>query len=141
MPIPTHYRQDGPAGITPPNPDNDVGTIGHITKRRGMKTAYTSVSEKIDAIRHFSGVLYSTEPDVIIADGHPFQGHIELLDELRLAIHQATRADRLLAQRAFQYAERAKEALVKWRFDLSRVEPKERIGWCWARVQPYFTRI
>ena len=42
----THYRKDGPGGLTAPNPDAVKDVVAHITKHRGMKTVYTSVSEE-----------------------------------------------------------------------------------------------
>lgn len=138
MPIPTHYRKDSPNGITPPNPDNVVSLVEHITKHRGQKTHFTSVSEKADAVKHFSGTLYSTEPESITADTHSFQTHSEVRDELRGLIQTSKRGDKVLAQRALQYAEKAHEAVISWQFDLSRVDRKDRINWCGSRIQAYF---
>jgi len=53
-----HYRRDrlkSKGGITPPNPDAPRDLISHITKHRGEKTPYTSVSEDKNAIDHFDG--------------------------------------------------------------------------------------
>jgi hypothetical protein len=57
----THYRKDHPRGITAPNPDAEKDIVSHITKHRGMKTPFTSVSEDEQAIRHFSGGDLYTE--------------------------------------------------------------------------------
>lgn len=141
MPIPVHYRKDSPNGITPPNPDSDVDLIAHITKHRGMKTPFTSVSERAQCLKNFSGDLYSTEPDVIVGGGHRFQSHPEVIDEIRAAIHELRRGERVLAQRAFQYAERAREAVVIWQFHLDGVERKDRISWCATHIQQYFQRV
>jgi len=54
----THFRKDSSNGITPPNPDARVSYVDHVTKARGKRTQFTSVSEAADAIRHFAGDLY-----------------------------------------------------------------------------------
>lgn len=141
MPFQLHFRKDSPAGITPPNLDSDVDMIGHMTKHRGMRTPFTSVSERAESVRHFSGELYSVQPDSVIADGHGFHPHGGVIEQLRAAVHASQRAERTLAQRAFQYAERSREALIEWHFAIDRVERKDRITWCGNQIQKYFTRV
>jgi hypothetical protein len=136
-----HYRKDNPNGITAPNPDGNRNIVEHITKHRGMKTPYTSVSEDPNAIRHFSGELYKTDPDNVIADGHNFKSHSDVTDELRSIIQTSARSERILANRAFQYAKRAKEALIDWQFSLDNIRKKHRISWCYNQIQKYFQRV
>ena len=136
-----HYRKDNPNGVTAPNPDGDRDIVAHITKHRGMKTPYTSVSEDQNAIRHFSGELYKTDSDDIVAGGHVFKNHSEVVDELTSIIQTSARAERILAGRAFQYVKRAKEALIDWRFLLDNVKKKDRISWCYSHIQKYFQRV
>lgn len=136
-----HYRKDNPNGITPPNPDGNKNLVEHITKHRGMKTPYTSVSEDPNAIKHFSGELYKTDPDNVIADGHNFKSHSDVIDELRSIIQTSAMSERILANRAFQYAKRAKEALIDWQFSLDNIKKKDRISWCYNHIQKYFQRV
>lgn len=137
----THYRKDNPKGITPPDPDGDKDIVAHITKHRGMKTPYTSVSEDQNSINHFSGILYKTEPNQIIGDKHKFKAHSELMDELRSIMATSSRKEKIYAQRAFMLASRAKEALVEWEFILNKVKKKDRINWCYYHIQKYFRRV
>lgn len=123
-----HYRKDNPKGITPPNPDGPKDLISHITKHRGEKTPYTSVSEDKNAISHFSGELYKTDSAEIIQDGHHFITHLELTEQIQKIIQSSQRAEKVLASRAFQYVARAKEALIDWQFNLERIERKERVN-------------
>ena len=120
--LPLHYRKDSPHGITPPNLDVDPDIIQHITKHRGLKTPYTSVSESPDAIQHFKGILYTTQPDRIVDDGHIFIGHANLIHHLRSLNQASDRGTRVLAVRALQLSTRAREALVQWEFSLERFE-------------------
>lgn len=135
-----HFRKDSAAGITAPNLDSNVDIIGHITKHRGQKTPFTSVSEKVECVKHFDGELYCTEPDTIVADGHDFRRHATVLEQIRSAIQTGRRAEKVLAQRAFQDAERAREAIIGWRFNIDRIDRKDRISWCYANIQRYFRR-
>lgn len=139
--LPSHYRKDSPHGITPPNPDADPDIIQHITKYRGQKTPYTSVSESLDAIKHFDGVAYSTQPTLITQDDHVFIHHTDLVNQLKLLNQASTRGERVLAVRALQLATRAKEALIQWKFELGTVKKKDRIGWCQRNIQKYFKKI
>lgn len=136
-----HYRRDSPKGVTAPNPDAARDIIQHITKHRGQKTPYTSVSEDAGAIGHFSGVMYETEPDDVERDSHEFIDHSNLTELLRAQLHGTNRGERVLAARALQLAARAKEALIDWRFALDGVARKDRVSWCYARIQKYFRRI
>ncbi len=136
----THFRKDSSNSITGPNPDGPDDLVAHITKHRGMKTAFTSVSADKNAIKHFSGVLYRTESDHIMRDDHIFISHPQLIEELRQKIQTSRRAERIIASRALQLAARAKEALIHWQFDLDRMDRKERMGWCYKQIQKYFQR-
>ncbi len=139
--ISTHYRKDHPKGITPPNPDAERDIVQHITKHRGLKTPYTSVSEDAQCIRHFEGSLYATEPEVILRDGHHFHAHSDIVKELTSLVQSSTRNERILAARALHLAARAKEALIDWQFDLTRINKKARITWCAQHIQSYFQKI
>lgn len=136
-----HYRKDSPRGITPPNPDAEHDIIQHITKYRGQKTPYTSVSESLDSIRHFDGVPYSIQPSLVTNDDHIFKSHADIVNELKLLNQSSSREQRVLATRALQLATRAKEALIQWNFDLEAVKKKDRIGWCQRNIQRYFKKI
>ena len=136
-----HYRKDNPNGITAPNPDGNRNIVEHISKHRGMKTPYTSVSENLNAIKHFSGELYKTDPVNVVADGHNFKSHPDVIDELRSIIQTSVKSERILANRAFQYAKRAKEALIDWQFSLDNIKRKDRISWCYDHIQKYFQRV
>jgi hypothetical protein len=136
-----HYRKDHPRGITPPNPDAGVDVVSHITKHRGMKTQFTSVSEDRDLIRHFSGALYATDSHDIIQDGHKFITHSDLIEHLRGIITSRKKKDRIIASRAFQMASRVKEAVIDWQFQSEMVERKHRITWCSNHIQRYFQKV
>jgi hypothetical protein len=135
-----HYRKDHKNGITAPNPEGQRDVIAHITKHRGMKTPYTSVSEDKNAIKHFSGVLYKTDIMKIKADAHCFITHAMLLNELQKNIQTTRRAEKILAERAYLLAQRAKEALIDWQFNLTAIRRTERIKFCYTHIQKYFTR-
>ena len=135
-----HYRNDNPNGITGPNPDGERDKIAHITKHRGMKTPYTSVSEERNAIQHFEGETYQVEPNDLITDNHVFIWHTDLVNELQESVRVTKRADRLTAQRALILAQRAREALIDWQFNLSAIERKNRITYCYSNIQQYFKR-
>ena len=113
-----HYRNDNPKGITAPNPDGDRSIIAHITKHRGMKTPYTSVSEDRNAIQHFDGETYQVESDSVIMDNHVFTKHADLLSELQQSVRATKRAEKVAASRAFMLAQRAKEAHLGTRIAL-----------------------
>ena len=107
---------------------------------RGKRTQFTSVSESDDAIKHFSGELYRCSQTQITGDGHTFVEHSSLVDSLREEILRSRRGDKIKAERALQYATRAREALIDWQFDFRRVLRKDRITRCGTQIQPYFTR-
>ena len=136
-----HYRNDNPKGITPPNPDADRDKVAHITKHRGMKTPYTSVSEDKDCIQHFGGVTYQTVPEHIVSDHHECVSHPDLLSELQDLVRTSKRAEKIVASRAFMLAQRAKEALIEWQFDVASIERKNRITFCYKSIQQYFQRV
>jgi hypothetical protein len=133
-----HYRKDNPNGITAPNPELERNVIFHITKCRGMKTPYTSVSEDINAINHFDGVTYRTNSDDIRTDNHIFITHANLLQELQNVIRTAKRAEKVKAERAYMLAQRAREGLIDWQFCLDSIERKNRIAFCFTQIQKYF---
>lgn len=136
-----HYRNDNPKGITAPNPDGDRSKVAHITKHRGMKTPFTSVSEDRGSIQHFDGVTYQVDPKCLIVDQHEFVSHADLLAELEGLVRTSKRAEKVAASRAFMLAQRAKEALIDWRFDLNLIERKSRITFCHSKIQQYFNRV
>ncbi len=136
-----YYRKDSPKGITPPNPDGERDMVSHITKHRGMKTAYTSVSEDRNAIRHFSGELYKTDSSDIIQDNHIIINHQELTDRLKRLIQASQKEEKVMASRAFMLASRAKESLIDWQFRWESIDRKERINWCFLHIQKYFQRV
>ena len=135
-----HYRKDNPKGITAPNPDADRDIIQHITKHRGQKTPYTSVSEDSKSIRHIQGILYKVDSQDVQDDGHGFIFHSELIDQVRSVMQSSARADRVLATRAYQLATRAREALIDWQFELSGIAKKDKITWCYNHIQKYFDK-
>ncbi len=136
-----HYRNDNPKGITAPNPDAERNKVAHITKHRGMKTPYTSVSEDKNCIQHFDGVTYQTDPQHIISDNHEFVSHPDLLSELQELVRTSKRADKIVASRAFMLAQRAKEALIDWQFGVSSMDRKSRVTFCYNNIQKYFQRV
>ncbi|GAA4422411.1 hypothetical protein GCM10023155_06000 [Bremerella cremea] len=135
-----HFRKDSPNGITPPNPDVSVSPVDHITKARGKKTQYTSVSESEDSIRHFSGQCYRCESSEIVSEGHEVLLHADLLMLLRTTALGAQRAEKIKAERALQLATRAREALIDWKFDLKGVARKDRITHSASQIQKFFVR-
>ena len=138
-----HYRKDTSKGITPPNPNAEPDMIQHITKHRGQKTPYTSVSESPEAIKHFEGVLYETDPNMIISDNHVFISHTDLIVFLRSQSKSPDRKTKTLAARAYQLADRAREALVEWQFSsiFKGTAPKDQISLCRNQIQKYFQKV
>lgn len=136
-----YYRKDSPKGITPPNPDGTRDMVAHITKHRGMKTPYTSVSEDRNAVRHFSGELYKTDSSDIIRDNHIVITHYDLTEKLKGIIQASRKEEKVIASRAFMLACRAKESLIDWQFRLDSIDRKERINWCFLHIQKYFQRV
>ena len=136
-----HYRRDSAKGVTAPNPDADRDILQHITKYRGQKTPYTSVSEDSKAINHIDGVMYETDSDNVERDAHEFISHSHLTELLRAQLHGSTRGDRVLAARALQLATRAAEALIDWRFTVGGIARKDRVSWCYTQIQRYFRRV
>lgn len=136
-----HFRKDSKNGITAPNLDAEKDVVQHITKHRGMKTPFTSVSEDCSAITHFTGVLYKVESVAISGDGHRFKSHGDLISQLHGLRGAARRQERIVVDRAIMLAKRAKEALVEWEFDLSSIERKDHISFCHKQIQKYFSKV
>jgi hypothetical protein len=130
-----HYRRDNPNGITAPNPDAPKDKIAHITKYRGGRTPYTSVSEDKMAIEHFDGILYKAESDNIIRDNHIFHDHSSLMTYLKGIIQSSRKGDRVIAERALLLAKHAKEALIDWKFALESIDRNERMTYCYRKIQ------
>jgi hypothetical protein len=139
--VTAHYRNDNPKGITAPNPAGEKNKVAHITKHRGMKTPYTSVSEDQKCIQHFEGVTYQTDDQAIISDKHNFISHPDLLGELQALARTSKRADKIVASRAYMLAQRAREALIDWQFDVGSIDRKKRIAFCYHNIQRYFQRV
>ena len=136
-----HYRKDSNNGITSPNPDAPKDVLQHITKHRGMKTPYTSVSEDSNSIMHFDGVLYKTTSSIITVDGHDFKTHKQVLAHLQNIQLTAVRKEKILVNRAIANCSRAKEALVDWNFNLKSVDRKDHISVCYSLIQKYFSKV
>jgi hypothetical protein len=102
---------------------------------------YTSVSEDKDCIQHFGGVTYQTDPQDIISHNHVFVSHPDLLGELQELVRTSKRADKITASRAFMLAQRAKEALIDWQFDITSIDRNRRITFCYNNIQQYFKRV
>lgn len=136
------FRKDNPNGITAPNPDGNRDIIEHITKHRGQKTPYTSVSEDRGAINHFDGVMYTAETASICTDGHDVISHSDISTQLKTTIQSTTdKRERALASRAFMLATRAREALIDWQLNASTIPRKDRITHCFSQIQKYFNKV
>ena len=133
--MPKHFRKDNPNGITPPNPDVIVTYFDHITKRRGMKTCYTSVSEGEKFINHFDGCLYHTSASSIKIDGHEFIPHSNVIANLCQARATTDRHERIAIDRAILMASRAQEALIRWDLKNKNVQRKNRISQAQNQIQ------
>jgi len=139
--MPDFFRRDQEDGITPPNLADRSSYAEHIVHARGKRTRFTSLSIDPATIVEFGPQLWSLRQPDIYEGGHGVMGHEALLTALR----EATRASpdpvaREIASRALPRATQRREALVTWKFDVSRVPRKELSEWARPHVRPYFSR-
>ncbi|QEP43364.1 hypothetical protein D5085_09660 [Ectothiorhodospiraceae bacterium BW-2] len=86
-------------------------------------------------------MTYQTDDQVIISDDHCFISHPDLLSELQELVRTSKRADKIIASRAYMLAQRAKEALIDWQFDVGSIDRKKHITFCYNSIQRYFKRV
>jgi hypothetical protein len=135
-----YYRGDQRTGITAPDLARQCEFSDHIVRARGKRTPYTSVSLERHAIERFGECDYLLLRHLLNRDKHALVDHAELIRELRLAIRERKKADRLTTIQALRYARLRKEGLIVWKFDYEGVERKELITWTYQKVQEYFQR-
>jgi hypothetical protein len=138
---PDYFRGDQAAGTTAPDLSKDCTFAEHIVHARGKRTQFTSVSLDRTKIKDFGEVTYLYLRSGGAADGHSLVEHAALMAELRRVVHHEVKDERLRAIQALRYADRCKEGLVAWQFDISAVERKDLISWAYHKVQQYFRRV
>jgi hypothetical protein len=106
-----------------------------LVRARGKRTPYTSVSLERHAIERFGECDCLLLRHLLNRDKHALVDHAELIRELRLAIRERKKADRLTTIQALRYARLRKEGLIVWKFDYEGVERKELITWTYQKVQ------
>lgn len=95
-----YYRKDHPKGITPINPDFEKDVVEHITKARGTKTRYTSVSNSLLSIRWVNGVGYKVVTEKVLTDSHEILNYDYLLELLTKEFQDSARKKRILVNSA-----------------------------------------
>jgi hypothetical protein len=138
---PDYFRGDQTAGITAPDLSKDCTFAEHIVHARGKRTRFTSVSLDRTKIKDFGEVTYLYLRSDGAADGHSLVEHAALMAELRRVVQQEVKDERLRGIQALRYADRRKEGLVAWLFDITAVQRKDLITWAYDRVQRYFRRV
>jgi hypothetical protein len=139
--LPEYFRRDQTDGITPPNLTDESTYAEHIVHARGKRTRYTSLSIDPATIVEFGPQLWRLLQPKIQDGGHGVLGHDDLVTTLRAETRSSPDpAARELASRALPRTLRRREALVLWRFDVSRVPRKELSEWARPHVRPYFAR-
>ena len=138
--LPEYFRRDQTHGITAPDLSKDCAHAEPVVRSRGKRTKFTSVSLDRDKIDDFGPSLYVALRPNLSADGHLVVEHISLMASLRNAAATGEKADRLKALQAIRYAERRREGLIDWKFDISSVQRKDLIRWPFSKVQKYFQR-
>lgn len=136
-----YFRRDQRDGISPPDLSKQCSFAEHIVHARGKRTQYTSVSLDPEKIKDFGDTTYRLKRQKTETDGHIVIEHEFLLTELQRTIKEQDKAERVRAIQALRYATQRKEGLVKWQFEISRLERKEMIAWATTKVQTYFTKV
>lgn len=140
MPVNDDYFRRDQRKITPPKLDATCSFAEHIVRARGKRTSLTSVSLDPDAIRDFGDVLYQVRRRRLDGDGHLLVEHASVLAELRRAIKNETKEERLRAIQALRYATRRREGLITWKFDHSKIDQKALLAWAQPKVSAYFAK-
>jgi hypothetical protein len=136
-----YYRRDQQSGISPPDLSKAATYAEHITRARGKRTQFTSVTLDLIRNRDFGESSYRLRRPEVDDAGHLVVQHRELLDCLRQMVRQGKRDDRSRAVVALSYARRRGEGLVDWRFHIVGVDRKDLIEWVRPRVQTFFERV
>ena len=139
-PAPDYFRRDQERGITAPDLSKDCVFAEHVVRARGKRTRYTSVSLDKTKIDDFGPLLYLALRSMITTDGHSIIEHSDLIAALRTSAASSDKAERVRAVQALRYAQRRKEGLIDWRFNLNGVERKEYVSFGSNAVQKYFSR-
>ncbi len=137
---PDYFRRDQEGGITAPDLSKDCAFAEHVVRARGKRTRFTSVSLDKARIDDFGPALYLALRPVITTDGHSIIEHADLMASLRASASSSTKAERVRAVQAIRYAQRRKEGLIDWRFNLDGIERKEYIRFGYTAIQKYFAR-
>ncbi len=137
---PDYFRRDQERGITAPDLSKDCALAEHVVRARGKRTRFTSVSLDKAKIDDFGPSLYLALRPMITMDGHSIIEHSDLIAALRTLAATTDKAERVRAVQAIRYAQRRKEGLIDWRFDLNGIERKEYVSFGYNAVQKYFAR-
>lgn len=119
------------------NPNNRVSIVDHITKARGEKTQYTSVSDELQKLDQFQGVPWECNAIHIAQDLHIVIDFNTLIGLIQSSTERNTKK-----ARARTHATRAREHLIEWSFSLpSNLNSSTRITWLEKKITTYFKRI
>jgi hypothetical protein len=135
-----YFRRDQESGITAPDLSKDCAFAEHVVRARGKRTRFTSVSLDKTKIDDFGPALYQARRPTIASDGHAFIEHTDLIASLRMSAASSTKAERVRALQALRYAQRRKEGLIDWRFNIDSIGRKDYVSFGYNAVQKYFAR-
>ncbi len=136
-----YFRGDQHDGVTGPNLLKTCTYAEHICHARGKLTQFSSISLNAAKISDFGETVYRANRTLLDDDRHHMIEHELLLDELRRAIRESSKQEKTQAISALRRAQRRREGLVDWKFDISRIDRKDVIAWANAAVQKYFTKV
>lgn len=140
-PTPEYYRGDEANNITPPDLADQSSYAEHIVKARGKRSRFTSISTDPTSIRDFGTQLWRALQPALSAGGHDIEPHNALLQTLLNQAHtDPDKSTRQLARKAHGRAQKRREALICWHFNVSGVERKALQAWAQRHVQPYFAK-
>jgi len=138
---PDYFRRDQERGITAPDLSKDCALAEHVVRARGKRTRFTSVSLDKTKIDDFGPSLYLALRPPIATDGHSIIEHSDLMAALRTSAASSDKAERVRALQAIRYAQRRKEGLIDWRFNLDGIERKDYVSFAYSSIQKYFSRV
>jgi len=141
LPLRPYFRGDQEAGVTGPNLEATSSFADHICRARGKRSQYTSVSLDQDRIRDFGEVVYELLRADAGSDGHETIEHEYLVEELKRRVGEETRAEKAKSILALRRAQKRREGLVDWRFDVSGVKRADLVNWATNHVRKYFRKV
>jgi len=136
-----YFRRDQERGVTAPDLSKDCGFSEHVVRARGKRTRFTSVSLDKTKIDDFGPALYLALRPAMTTDGHSLIEHSDLVAALRTSAASSDKAERVKAVQAIRYAQRRKEGLIDWRFNLDGIQKRDYVLFGYNQIQKYFLRV